>query len=130
MGVHHLPNGREVSLVRWTMIETYSGFLEGTKERASQAIRDRLAERVAALLPPGHPLAVVGPPQGELPQWLCVAEFESPSGVHNTDQDYNSRLFVCWFMADTSSCLDEIVKSILPHVDWGRLAEDYNMMDF
>jgi hypothetical protein len=130
MSVHHLPNGREVFLVRWKMVGTYAGVIVGSAKAASQAIRETLPERAAELLPPGHPLAVVGPPKGELPQWMCMAELESRRGVHNTDPDFNSRLYVCWFMADTAKSLDEVIESILPNVDWEELAEDYDIMDF
>ncbi len=130
MGVHRLPNGREDFLVRWNMVGTYAGVIAGSLKVASQAIRDNLPERAAEMLPPGRPLAVVEPPMGELPQWMCMAEIESRRGVHNTDPDFNSRLYVCWFMADTGRSLDEVVESILPHVDWEGLAEDYDIMDF
>jgi hypothetical protein len=130
MGVHRLPNGREIFLIRWKMVGTYSGFLEGSAKTASQMVRKNLSERAAEMLPPGRPLAVVGPPQGELPQWLCVAELGSRSGVHNTEPEFDSRLYVCWFMADTARSLDEVIESILPQVDWEGVAEDYDIMDF
>ena len=130
MGQHRLPNGRDVSLVRFTMRGTYSGVLEGSALTASQVVRESLPERAADLLPPGHPLAIIGPPAGELPPWLCVAQLESGSGVRHTDPDYNSRLYVCWFMDDTTRSLDAILDSILPHLDWEGVAEDYNILDF
>lgn len=130
MGLHRLPNGREVFLVRLKMAGTYSGVIEGTAKTASQHIRKDLTERAAGMLPPGRPLAVVEPPQGDLPQWICMAELESRRGVHNTDPDFNSRLYVCWFMADTARSLDEVIASVLPQVDWEQLAEDYDIMDF
>jgi hypothetical protein len=107
---------REVSLVRFKMVGTYSGFIEGSARNASRHIRERLTERAAEMLPPGRPLAVVEPPQGQLPQWMCMAELESRRGVHNTDPNFSSRLCVCWFMADTARSLDEVIASILPQV--------------
>lgn len=130
MGQHRLPDGCAVSLVRFTMAGTYSGCLEGSASAASQAVRESLSERAADLLPPGRPLAVVGPPSGELPRWLCVAQLESRRAVHHTDPDYNSRLYVCWFMDDTTRSLDAVIDSILPHVDWDQVAEDYDIMNF
>jgi hypothetical protein len=59
-----------------------------------------------------------------------VAELESQRGVHNTDPDFSSRLYVLWFMADTARSLDEIIASVLLQVDWEGTAEDYDIMDF
>jgi hypothetical protein len=59
-----------------------------------------------------------------------MAELECRRGVHNADPDFNSRLYVCWFMADTARSLDEIIDRILPHVDWEGLAEDYDITNF
>ena len=128
MGAHRLPNGREVFLVRWKMVGAYSGYLEGSAKAVSQDIRKNLSERAAAMLPPGRPLTIVGSPEGELPQWLCVAELKSRRGVHTTDPNFNSGLYVCWFMADTARSLDEVIESIISQVDWEALAEDYSIM--
>jgi hypothetical protein len=125
-----LHNGRNINLVRCNMVGTYSGYLEGDRQSTSSFIRKNLAERAARIMPPGKPLAVVEPPKGELPHWLCLAEFESSVGVHTTEPDFNSRLYICWFMEDTVRSLDEVIESILPHVDWERLAEDYDIMSF
>jgi hypothetical protein len=130
MGDYYLPNGRKISLVRWNMIGTYSGILEGSKEGASQSIREELPEFAARTLPPGHPLAVIRSPFGELPDWFCVAELESTNSVHNTGPDFFSRLYVCWFMGDTARSLDKVIESILPQIDWEGLAEDYDIMMF
>ena len=130
MSDYHLSNERKISLVRWNMVGTYSGFLEGDKKSASHFFLENLPERAARILPPGHPLSIVESPNSELPDWFCVAEFESPYGVHNTEPDVNSRLYVCWFMKDTARSLDEVIESILPHIDWAKLAEDYNIMSF
>jgi NADH:ubiquinone oxidoreductase subunit D len=112
------------------MVGTYSGVLEGDRISASPFIRKHLTEMAARIMPPGYPLAVVEPPKGELPQWLCISEFESSYGVHNTGPDFNSLLYVCWLMEDTARSLDEIIESILPQIDWERLAEDYDIMNF
>jgi hypothetical protein len=130
MGDYYLPNGRKISLVRWNMIGTYSGILEGSKEGASQSIREELPELAARTLPPGHPLAVIRSPLGELPDWFCVAELGSTNSVHNSGPDFFSRLYVCWFMGDTARSLDEVIESILPQIDWEGLAEDYDIMMF
>jgi hypothetical protein len=130
MGDYQLPNGRKISLVRWNIVGTYSGFLEGDRISASSFIRKDLSEIVTKILPPGHPLAVAEPPNGELPQWMCVAEFESSVSVHNAGPDFNSRLFVCWFMEDTARSLDEEIESIILQIDWEKLAEDYDITNF
>jgi hypothetical protein len=127
MSTYRLPNGREVFLVRWKMVRTYSGWLEGSPKAISNWMRKNLPKLAAEMLPPGHPLAVIGPPKGELPRWLCLVELESPRGIHNADPDFNSRLFVCWFMADTARSLDEIIEALLPELDWEKLAEDYDL---
>ena len=130
MGDYRLSNGRTISIVRWNMVGTYSGVLEGDRISASPYIREEVTENAARILPPGHPLAVVEPPKGELPPWFCVAELESTNSVHNTGPDFFSRLYVCWFMGDTARSLDEVIESILPQIDWEGLAEDYNIMMF
>ena len=130
MDDYHLPNGRKIDLVRWNMVGTYSGVLEGSKKDASQVFHENLPEMAAKILPPGHPLVVVGPPKGEFPRWLCVAKLESPIGVHNTGPDFNSELYVCWFMGDTARSLDEVIESIILQIDWERQAEDYDIMSF
>ena len=130
MSLHRLPNGREVFLVRMNMVGTYSGVIEGSAKTASQQIWRRLKERAAEMLPPGRPLAIVEPPKGELPHWMCMAELASGRGVHITDPDFNSRLYVCWFMADTAKSLDEVIAAILPQLDWEGIAEDYDITIF
>jgi hypothetical protein len=130
MGDYRLSNGRKIELVRWNMDGTYSGQLEGSKEDASQYIREELPERAARILPPGYPLAVVKPPKGELPRWFCVAELESHGSVHSIEPDFFSRLYVCWFMENTAKSLDEVIESILPQIDWEGLAEDYDILNF
>lgn len=130
MGDFQLHNGRKISLVRCNMVGTYSGFLEGDRLSTSSFIRKNLIEMAAKILPPGHPLAVVEPYEDELPRWLCVAELESPVGVHNKEPDFNSRLYVCWFMDDTAKSLDEEIEAFLPQIDWEMLAEDYDIMNF
>jgi len=73
------------------------GQLEGSKEDTSQYIREEL--RKGQLDPAtSHPLAVVEPPKGELPDWFCVASVRITNSVHNTGPDFYSRLYVCWFM--------------------------------
>jgi hypothetical protein len=130
MGDYQLLNGRKISLVRWNIVGTFSGILEGDRISASSFILKNLAERAARIIPPGKPLAVVEPPKGELPHWLCLAEFESSVGVHTSEPDFNSRLYVCWFMEDTVRNLDEVIESILPQINWESLAEDYDIMSF
>ncbi|MGH7411709.1 MAG: hypothetical protein ACREJ6_11715, partial [Candidatus Methylomirabilis sp.] len=99
--------------------------LEGSAMTISQVVRESLPERAASVLPPARPLAIVPPPAGELPPWLCVAELESLVGVRDTDQ--NSRLYACWFADDTARSIDVMVEAILPHLDWERVAEDYDI---
>lgn len=130
MSDYCLPNGRKISLVRWNMVGTYSGVLEGDEKNASHHIRQELHEMAARILPPGYPLAVVEPPSGELPRWFCVAELDSQDSVHQTGPDFFSRLYICWFMKDTARSLDEEIGSIIPRIDWEMLAEDYDIMDF
>lgn len=130
MAGYRLPNGREVTLSLFKMVGAYSGVLEGSLEVVSQAIRNSLPGRAASMLPPARPLAIVRPPNGELPKWFCVAELISRKGVHHNDPDYNSRLYACWFVADTARSIDAMIESTLPHLDWERLASDYNIMDF
>jgi hypothetical protein len=33
-------------------------------------------------------------------------------------------------MVDTARSLDEVIESIIPQIDWERLAEDYDIMSF
>jgi hypothetical protein len=33
-------------------------------------------------------------------------------------------------MEDTAKSLDEVVESIIPQLDWEKLAEDYDIMSF
>lgn len=130
MGQHVLTSGRVVSLVRFTMVGTYSGIMEGSLEAASQRVRETITEQAADLLPPCRPLVVIDPPLGELPQWICVAHLDSRSGVRHNDADYNSRLYACWFMDDTTQSLDAVLDSVVARIDWDGVAEDYDMMDF
>ncbi len=130
IGTHRLPNGREVYLVRFKMVGTYSGFLEGSPKTISHVVREGLAERAASVLPPARPLAIVPAPAGDLPPWLCVAELESRHGVRHTDPDYNSRLYACWFAENTAQSVDAMVEAALPHLNWELNAEDDDIMDF
>ena len=130
MGLHHLPNGREVSVSRIVIAPTYAGVLEGSPETASPHILERLREKAARILSPAEPLVIVCPARMPLPNWLCIAQFDSRHGVRETNPDYNSRLYVCWFAADTSQSIDAMIEAILPHLDWEHAAEDYDITDF
>ena len=48
MGDYRLTNRRKIGLVRWNMVGTYSGILEGSKNNASQVIRENLSEMAAS----------------------------------------------------------------------------------
>lgn len=118
MGQHHLPNGREVYLSRFAMAQTYAGELEGSAETNSPHILERLPEQAAWVLSPAKPLAIVPASKMPLPNWLCVAELESWRGARQTDSDYHSRLYGCWFADDTAQSIDAMVEAVLPHLDW------------
>jgi hypothetical protein len=130
MGRHRLPDGREVYLSRFSITPTYAGALGGGPEAASPHILQRLAEQAAEALAPAKPLVAVPTPRVPLPGWLCVAELGSRKGARQTDPDYGSRLYVCWFAEDTARSIDAMVEAILPHLDWDWTAEDYDIMDF
>jgi len=125
-----LPSGREVYLARFAIAPTYAGVLEGTPETVSPHILERVADDAARTLPPGKPLVVVPPPKLPLPGWLCVAELESRRGARQTDPDFSSRLYVCWFANGTDQRIDAMVEAVLPQLDWEGVAEDYDIMDF
>ncbi len=127
---HRFPNGREVYLSRFAIAPTYAGLLEGSAEAASPNILERLPQQAARMLSPAKPLVIVPPSKMPLPGWLCVAEMDSRRGARQTDPDYSSRLYVCWFADDTDRSIDAMVDSVLPHLDWERDAEDYDIMDF
>jgi hypothetical protein len=105
---------------------TYGGVLEGTAETASPRIFRGIGDRAARILPPAKPLAVVRPPTHPLPQWLVVAELASKSGVRTTDPDFNSFLYVCWFVENIDQGIPTLIESILPQLDWEGLADDYD----
>jgi len=128
MAIYHLPNGRLVSLARFKMVGTYTGCLEGSVESISQYLRENLAERAAKELPPAFPLAMIPPPKGKLPRWMCVAELVSREAVQSTDPGYISGLYVCWFVENTSLSIDAMIESTLPHLNWEQTAEDYDMI--
>jgi hypothetical protein len=130
MGRHRLANGREVYLARFALAPTYGGVLEGTPETASARILERVSDDAARLLPPAKPLVMVPPAEMPLPGWFCVAELGSRQGARQTDPDYSSRLFVCWFAKSTARSINAMVKAVLSHLDWERVAEDYDIMDF
>ena len=127
---HRLPDGREVDLVRLAIVPTYAGFLEGSPETTSPCILEELAERVARVLPPAEPLVMVPASRMPLPGWMCVAELGSQQGARQADPDFSSWLYVCWFAEDTNRSIDAMIDAVLPHLDWERVAEDYDVMDF
>ena len=126
MSEYKLPDGRRIHLVRWSMVGTYSGVLEGSKKTASRHFREDIPAQAARLMPHAGPLAVIGPSNEELPDWFCVAHFSSYSAAHTDDPDSGSSLYVCWFIEDTASSLDDVVTSILSKIDW-NLAEDHDL---
>lgn len=79
------------------------------------------------MLPPATPLVVLAPDVAPLPDWLCVAELESTVPVSAGRSDANSRLYVAWFVTDLSRSIDEMVKAMLPLIDWDANAEDYEL---
>lgn len=127
MKTYRLSNGREIFLARYALRGTYYGCLEGTRASNSEFIRADIPSRAARVLPDAQPLAVILPPAGILPRWFHVAELESRRGVHIDDPDYASRLFTCWFTAETSHSIDSMIESLLPHLDWENLAKDYDV---
>jgi hypothetical protein len=130
MGRHLLQNGREIYLERFSIAGTYAGVLEGSPETVSPIILQRLPGHAAQILSPANPLVIVPPSRMPLPGWLCVAQFGSQRGARQTDPDYNSRLYACWFADDMTRSIDVMVKAVLPYLDWERLAEDFDSMDF
>jgi hypothetical protein len=122
---YQLPDGRSIDLMGFRLEDTYSGVLEGSRETASQYIREGLPERIAKILPPGNPLVVIAYSKGELPPWLCVDQFESFNGRRTAYPASGSRLYVCWFLEDTLRDLDAEIKLILPKIDWEGLAENF-----
>lgn len=125
-----LPSGRTVTLYGWRVVGTYAGVMEGSKKTASKYIREELPERAERLLPSCRPLAIINASAKELPSWLCVAKFESSDGVNTTNIDFCSRLSICWFTEDIGENLDDIIKPILPQIDWDKFAENYDPYDF
>jgi hypothetical protein len=124
---YRLANGREVYLDCWIMVGTYAGALCGSPATLSPGLRQHVATWAADLLPPAQPLVAIEAPAGELPDWFCVARLRSLQGARTTDPDYASRLYVCWFTGDTSQRLDAMIEALLPHLDWERRAEDYDV---
>ncbi len=129
MGLYRLPTGRELYLVRLAMEGTYAGQMEGTPETVSPTLWPATTDRASLLLPPGKPL-IVAPTRLPLPRWLWVAELGSQRGSRTDDPDYSSRLCVCWYTSDSAFSVDQMIESLLPHLDWERMAEDYDVMMF
>ena len=102
----------------------------GSLETITELILKDLPLQAAGMLSPAKPLVVVPPPRTPLPGWLCVAELRSEQGARQTDPDFTSRLYVCWFADDTARSIDAMVEEILPCVDWEQAAEDYDTLDF
>ena len=130
MRAFHLRNGRETFLVRWAMVRTYAGQLEGTVTTISEHLRRGVQQRATQVLAPASPLGIVPATAGDLPEWFCVAELESNRGVSNSDSDYNSRMFAAWFMSGTDRSIDDNIESIVLYLDWEHVAEDYDIMMF
>jgi hypothetical protein len=120
------PDGREVQVTRVLARGTYSGCLEGTPETLSPHIFNNLPDSVACDLSPGKPLIVIRPSELPLLPLLWVAELESHRGVRTDDPDYGSKLFVCWFTDDLSASILDMMRSLLPSLDWEANAEDYD----
>ena len=118
---------RGISARRFTIEGTYCGVVEGSREEASRRLLPGLPERAAQMLPPATPLVVLAPDVAPLPDWLCVAELESTVPVSAGRSDANSRLYVAWFVTDLSRSIDEMVKAMLPLIDWDANAEDYEL---
>jgi hypothetical protein len=130
MARHRLANGREVYLSGFVIAPTYAEALEGTPETTSPYIFKGVADRAARILPPPQPLVVVPPTEMPRAPWFCVAELGSRRGARQTNPDYSSRLFVCWFATTTAKSIDAMVRAVLPHLDWEQVAEDYDITYF
>jgi len=55
-------------MVRWNIVGTQTQIPEGSKENTCQARNENLPELVTRILPPSHPLSIIGPSVGELPR--------------------------------------------------------------
>lgn len=126
-GIYQLPTGREVFLCRLHVERTYSGVLEGGPKTASPHLLKRVPEAAREMMPPGTPLVVVPPLKMPLPQFRLLAKLESERGVQTTDADYNSRLFVCWFVEELDQTIHDLLAAVLAAVDWEANAEDYDI---
>jgi hypothetical protein len=117
-----------VSLARLTLLETFHGLFEGSLETASYFRREDLPQHVDKILSPGWPLVVLDDGAPALPRYEWIAEFTSRSGVHETDPDFASRLFVCWYSQDLPADLPGFISSTLSQVDWETSAEDFSII--
>jgi hypothetical protein len=127
-GEFKLSSGRSVYLSALNMSGTFEGALEGSPETLTRHLRERLAQSVHKILPPGMPLVIIGADVPVLPKYQWVARFFSRRGVNTDDPDYNSELTLCWFSEELYRDLPAAINEILLPLDWERLAGDYDMM--
>jgi hypothetical protein len=129
-GSYQLESGRKVFLKRLRIDGTFAGHMEGSPESVSGFVLRNTPSNVQRDMRPGQPLVVIQTDEMPLPDFRFIAEFESRRGVRQTDPDYSSRLFVCWFQGDLSRSLDELMSNVLERVDWEANAEDFDIMGY
>lgn len=114
----------KVRLMALEIAGTYAGVMEGTRERASRAIREKLARQLPTdELNNGISLAT--PTDPTLPPWRCTASFDSFEAVDLASEA--SRLTHCWFVESLDRSVSEMVQDCLEDVDWQRRAKPVDL---
>jgi hypothetical protein len=129
-GIYQLETGRKVFLKRLRIDGTFAGHMEGSPESVSKFVLKHTPSDVQSDMRPGQPLVVIQSDEMPLPDFRFIAKFESSRGVKQTDPDYSSQLYVCWFQGDLSRSMDQVISDVLKRVDWEANAEDFDISFF
>ena len=115
-------DGFEVKLESFMIHDTYEGFMMGTKEIASERIKEKLEWKLEEFHLPNIEGTYINIPDIDvLPDWRVIAKLKSFKGV--SEGDY-SCLMACWFIDDTSESMDKIVEIETKNIMWAKDAKD------
>lgn len=113
--------GRTVRLKSITINDWMSHALEGTPAMISKLIRHNMALDASR-----HGLVIYDPGEESLPPYQCTAVLTASATF---PANYDSRLYVCWFVDTLDVPIPTLVKRFVDTIIWEDVATDRSVDD-
>ena len=119
----------KISMSSFEVKQTFAGLMEGTLERASQAILEKLEKRLSKKLPWNSSLVILPCDQFPLPRYQFLMQLHSGKGTKTPDAEYASSMTVCFFADTIDVTIEHLVAWVVDQVNWREQAKEYSVMD-